>query len=393
MEYNVSEDIDICSSVLGKGSYGVVRKVLLDGRQVAVKQISKHKFNPLEVSIMVTYDCRLLNKALLVDTDSNGNYLLYQDIAVCDLRERMCKGDMSDTLKKTWMLDMCEALLFLRKENIVHGDIKPSNILTYANDTIKLSDFGCSVLVSPECSSFSVNTIGTLGYTAPETLSMGHISHKSDIWSLGCLFYELMTHKKLLSIKTDHPHAKATALRSIQQWRRRYGDNVLHSTRDIKCIPITFSLTGSAANLIHSMLQYDPLERATITSTCDHIWFRPINKKPRIMTVRVHCLMIDNLKSHHADIVEYLVTRKVTLPKCIINKATHLYRLMESRTRTSLECAIQIAYKLYRYEVEHYHPIAKKTLLNSLEEEFYKSIGFMIHKSSFHDTYVELEEL
>jgi serine/threonine protein kinase len=386
--------MELCSGVVGKGSYGLVTKTLLDGKPVAIKEIESSRLNPLEISIMVTYDCSLLNRAIKVEIDEQGNYLIYQTLAVCDLRERLCKGKVTEEQKKSWMLDICEALLFLRKESIVHGDVKPSNILVYEDDRIKLGDFGCSVLVSSNTVNSVAVTCGTIIYNSPETLDKNEMSHKSDIWSLGCLFYELISGKKLISISSDEPRARIKALRSIQLWRNQQGDaNVPKSTSNIKCLPITFLLSGVSANLINSMLCYDPSDRACITTITNHIWFRPVNLKQRVLNVHVNCLMINNSKDNEREINNYIASRKLILPPHILTKTIHLYSLMESKTRNNIECSIIIAYKLYKQDTNYYHPIAKKKLLQTIEENFYMSVSFMIHKSSFHETYVDLEDI
>ena len=386
--------MEFCSGVVGKGSYGLVTKTVLDGREVAIKHIEASKLNPLEVSIMVTYDCLLLNKAIKIEIDEEGNYLVYQNLAVCDLRDRLCRGKVTEDQKKTWMLDVCEALLFLRKENIVHGDVKPSNILVYDNDKIKLGDFGCSVLVSSNTVTSVTMTCGTIIYNSPETLDRNEMSHKSDIWSLGCMFYELILGKKLISVSSDDTRARVKALKSIELWRNQQGDdNVPTRSLNVKCLPITFLLSGVAANLVNSMLRYDPNDRACITTITNHLWFRPVNLKPRVLNVHVNCLMINNSESSKKDIDSYLVLRKLTLPPHILTKTVHLYSLMESKTRNDIECAIIIAYKLYKQDTDYYHPLATKKVIRHIEENFYMSVSFMVHKSSFHETYVDLEDV
>ena len=384
--------MELCAGFVGKGSYGLVTKAALDGKEVAVKKVNASQLNPLELSIMVTYDCSLLNNAIRIDVDHEGNYLIYQSLAVCDLRERLCKGNVDESLKKAWMLDMCEALIFLRKENIVHGDVKPSNILVYDDDTIKLTDFGCSVLVYPGIETSLISTCGTITYNAPETLDRNEMSHKSDIWALGCLFYELITGKKLLGVSSDEPQARLKSLKAIELWRNQQGDmDVPTRVLNVKCLPISFLLSGTAANLVHSMLRYKPSDRACISTVMNHIWFRPDNLRQRVLTVQVHCLMVDNKDVSTREVHNYLTSRKVILPQHILSKTIQLYSLMSSRTRNDIECAIIVAHKLYRHDTNYYHPLARKNIIQSLEDKFYSCVSFMIHKCSFHETYVDLD--
>lgn len=382
-----------CSKLIGKGSYGVIRKGVLNGKKVAIKEVESSTFNPLEVSIMSTYDYPVLNNAIKVEIGENGNYLIYQDIAMCDLREIMCNGNLSLNLKKVWMLDMCEALIFLRKENIVHGDVKPTNILVYENNTIKLTDFGCSVLICSEKATLSTQQCGTLSYNSPETLDRNEVSHKSDIWSLGCVFYELMTGTNLLNVSRKESNATAKALKALRMWRTQQGDETpLVFQSNIKCLPVSFRLDGVAADLVNSMLRFNAKDRACLSSVINHLWFRPANLKDRVLNAHVNCLMVDRIKGKQ-DIVNYLNSRQLKLPDHILEKSHHLYSLMSTKSRDHIECAIIIAYKLYKQDANYYHALARKSTLASIETNFYTSVSFMVHKCSFHETYVDLESI
>lgn len=78
-----------------------------------------------------------------------------------------------------------------RKEGkILHRDIKPANIFLDSKNNVKLGDFGLSKRMSDE-SQFAYTNVGTPYYMSPELISENKFSDKSDIWSCGCLLYEL----------------------------------------------------------------------------------------------------------------------------------------------------------------------------------------------------------
>ncbi|PWN24322.1 kinase-like protein [Jaminaea rosea] len=79
---------------------------------------------------------------------------------------------------------------------LLHGDIKPSNVLIAADGTVKLADFGLSRLKSGGHLE-RWNFVGTPGYTAPEILRRFPYGPASDVWSLGCTLYELFTSRRV----------------------------------------------------------------------------------------------------------------------------------------------------------------------------------------------------
>lgn len=88
--------------------------------------------------------------------------------------------------------DITKGIEYLHSNNIVHGDLKPSNILVSSSYRCKLSDFGLSFKSRP--STRNTQALGTLPYLAPELVrDVGRIpSIASDIYSLGMIFYELI---------------------------------------------------------------------------------------------------------------------------------------------------------------------------------------------------------
>lgn len=90
----------------------------------------------------------------------------------------------------TILAEVCRAVEYVHARGIIHGDIKPNNILLTANHTVKLLDFG----LSRERAGFTRPvTSGTLEYIAPEIL-LGEVSdHRSDLYSLGVVLYQILT--------------------------------------------------------------------------------------------------------------------------------------------------------------------------------------------------------
>src|SRR5439155_18122623 len=93
---------------------------------------------------------------------------------------------------------ICEALQFAHNEGILHRDIKPENILLDSKGRVKIADFGIAKLAGePHADANLTATGGTLGtphYMAPEQIERpATVDHRADIYSLGVVFYEMLT--------------------------------------------------------------------------------------------------------------------------------------------------------------------------------------------------------
>ncbi|XP_039167432.1 wall-associated receptor kinase 2-like [Eucalyptus grandis] len=114
------------------------------------------------------------------------------------------------TILRSWenrlriAVEVALALKEMHASEIIHGNIKSMNILLDQNYSVKISDFGTSVLISPEHSHIVATEIeGTLGYIDPEYLTTGKLTIQSDVYSFGVVLVELLTEKKPTSFVTN----------------------------------------------------------------------------------------------------------------------------------------------------------------------------------------------
>mmetsp|Transcript_6548 Transcript_6548/g.12891 ORF Transcript_6548/g.12891 Transcript_6548/m.12891 type:complete len:350 (-) Transcript_6548:174-1223(-) len=150
-----------------------------------------------------------------------------------------CHTHMEEFLLGIWIAQMLLGLLHMHETQLIHRDLKPANIFVTRTGIIKIGDLGGSQHIrdlSEECSS----QYGSPLYMCPEVWSRGQCSAKSDIWSLGCVAYELLQ---------LFPPFQMPCLT----------ERVLHAQP--LPLPTTYSL--KLRGLIMSMLHKDPAKRPT----------------------------------------------------------------------------------------------------------------------------------
>ncbi|MGO9202129.1 MAG: serine/threonine-protein kinase [Limisphaerales bacterium] len=125
-------------------------------------------------------------------------YLLMEFVDGVNLRQAMKAGRFTPAQALAVVPRICEALQFAHNEGILHRDIKPENILLDTKGRVKIADFGIAKLVGEPHTDASLTAtgavLGTPHYMAPEQLERsGEVDHRADIYSLGVVFYEMLT--------------------------------------------------------------------------------------------------------------------------------------------------------------------------------------------------------
>jgi hypothetical protein len=125
-------------------------------------------------------------------------FLLMEYVDGANLRRVLQGGPLEPRLALQIIPQICDALQYAHEEGVVHRDIKPENILLDARGRVKIADFGLAKLVGQSRASFTLTgthqVMGTLDYMAPEQRSRPQdVDHRADIYSLGVVFYEMLT--------------------------------------------------------------------------------------------------------------------------------------------------------------------------------------------------------
>ena len=142
------------------------------------------------------------------------HYIVMEYVDGMTLKEYIDKhGSLNwqDAIKIT--IQICSAIEHAHKNNIVHRDIKPHNILLTKEGIAKVTDFGIARAVTSSTITMVGNTIGSVHYFSPEQARGGFIDEKSDLYSLGIAMYEMVTGR----VPFDGDTPVAVALKHIQE--------------------------------------------------------------------------------------------------------------------------------------------------------------------------------
>ncbi|MCA9069071.1 MAG: protein kinase, partial [Planctomycetaceae bacterium] len=127
------------------------------------------------------------------------------------------KGRLAWELVVEFGLQMCAALAFSHKHGVVHRDIKPGNFLITSSGRLKLGDFGLASVTAARRITAEGRTMGTYHYMAPEQIRGKEIVPQTDLYSLGCVFFELLSGQPPFEGETAaeilHQHIKTPAPR------------------------------------------------------------------------------------------------------------------------------------------------------------------------------------
>ncbi|KAL6638911.1 hypothetical protein ACP70R_023547 [Stipagrostis hirtigluma subsp. patula] len=193
-------------NVIGKGGFGEVYKGLLDSHLVAIKKsINVDKSQEKQFANEIIIQSRVIHKNIIkligCCLEVDVPMLVYEfapNGSLDDILHGSNKVDLNLEMRLNIAAGAAEGLAYMHSktsEAILHGDIKPSNILLDENFTPKISDFGISRLIALD-KSHTKYVIGDMGYVDPVYIQTGLLTKKSDVYSFGVVLLELMTRKK-----------------------------------------------------------------------------------------------------------------------------------------------------------------------------------------------------
>ncbi len=203
------------TGVLGIGGFGAVFKaihVLMD-RPVALKllhEISYLKmFHKEAVIISSLKHPNILNVYDFGFSDENRFiYLACEFINGTTLTQHIkAKGKIGYQEAVQYVCQICDGLSYAHKKNVIHKDLKPDNIMLAQDENDELRpvilDFGIANVYSPEGPVYSETIAGSTRYMSPEQFNSPTVDARSDIYSLGLIFYEMLCGKPLIKLVRD----------------------------------------------------------------------------------------------------------------------------------------------------------------------------------------------
>jgi predicted Ser/Thr protein kinase len=195
--------------LLGQGGMGAVYKA----RQRELDRLVALKILPPQVGTTEAFAERFtrearslakLNHPHIVTVHDFGRtnkglyYFIMEFVDGTDLRQAIHSGSIKPIEALAIVPQICEALQYAHEEGIVHRDIKPENILLDKRGRVKIADFGLAKLLDKPPTAYTLThaqqKMGTPHYMAPEQIEHpSQVDHRADIYSLGVVFYEMLT--------------------------------------------------------------------------------------------------------------------------------------------------------------------------------------------------------
>ncbi|XP_072164851.1 cyclin-dependent kinase 1-like [Diadema setosum] len=287
---------------LGEGTYGVVYKGRhkTTGNIVALKKIrleSEEEGVPSTAirEISLLKELQHPNIVLLQDVlmEPNKLYLVFEFLTM-DLKKYMetLKGkQMEPALVKSYTHQIVDGILFCHSRRILHRDLKPQNLLIDNNGIIKLADFGLARAFGIPVRVYTHEVV-TLWYRAPEVL-LGSTRYACpiDIWSVGCIFAEMVTKRPLF-----HGDSEIDQLFRIFRTLGTPTEEVWPGVTQLPDYKPTFpkwtnenlkgavkGMEATGLDLLRKMLAYNPSQRITAKAIMKHSYFDDLQE--RIMPI------------------------------------------------------------------------------------------------------------
>ena len=189
--------------LLGEGGFGIVYLVEKDNKKYALKH-SKLKLTKEEkenIKNLINVISKINNEKIIKYyssfEDNDSLNILMEYAGDCNLKQYINNYKnknqlINESIILNIIIQICIGLKVIHENKIIHGDLTPDNIFIDKNNKIKIGDFGISKILA-ENNKYIKNRVGKSHYFAPEIDIGEKYDYRVDIYSLGCIIYELFT--------------------------------------------------------------------------------------------------------------------------------------------------------------------------------------------------------
>ncbi|KAG7010426.1 Mitogen-activated protein kinase 20 [Cucurbita argyrosperma subsp. argyrosperma] len=295
--------------VIGKGSYGVVCSAIdtRTGDKVAIKKIH-NIFEHISDAVRILREIKLLRLLRHPDIVEIKHVMLppsrrdFKDIYVVfelmesDLHQVIkANDDLTREHYQFFLYQLLRALKYIHTANVYHRDLKPKNILANSNCKLKICDFGLARVAFSDTPTtiFWTDYVATRWYRAPELCGsfFSKYTPAIDIWSIGCIFAEVLMGKPLfpgknvvhqLDLMTDL--LGTPSLDTISRVRNDKARRYLTTMRKKQPVPFAQKFPNAdplALRLLERLLAFDPKDRPTAEEALADPYFKGLAKIER----------------------------------------------------------------------------------------------------------------
>ncbi|KAJ8331627.1 hypothetical protein BDV3_000474 [Batrachochytrium dendrobatidis] len=284
---------------LGQGAYGLVcaAKDRSTGVEVAIKRLSKIFEKPIlakrairEIKLLRHFTgheniTSILDMEVTEQDDQYEEIYLVQELMEADLHQIIRSAQaLTDAHYQYFIYQICRGLKYIHSANVLHRDLKPANLLVNADCELKICDFGLARGFSSEPDvngGFMTEYVATRWYRAPEImLAFRNYTKAIDMWSVGCIFAELLGSKPLFKGRdyVDQLNQILSVLGTPDdETLSRIGSDraqmYIRSLPQMPKIPFV-NLYSSASELglemLEGLLKFDPATRMTVDEALVH---------------------------------------------------------------------------------------------------------------------------
>lgn len=209
----------------------------------------------------------------------------------------MTEKGLDPKTTQSYLYQLLKGISYCHQHRVLHRDLKPQNLLTNKEGFLKLADFGLARAFGIPVRSYTHEVV-TLWYRAPDVL-MGSRKYSTpvDIWSVGCIFAEMVNGRPLFPGNTDSDQlqkifkvlgtpseASWPAIAELPDWKPDFPVFEPQPWENIVQPASSGGLDEDGIDLLSKMLQYDPNQRVTGRAAMDHAYFVSLPETVRTMT-------------------------------------------------------------------------------------------------------------